>query len=296
MLLAIFLGCCPMAHATIVLLKSGKSVDVQITERGEDYIKADFFGVPMQYYFDEIETIDGEKVGASSVQEQPASEGVPPPAVEGGQPVEAQGGPADHADEYARQLLKFMPFVLVQKGVTDDEVAAAAEEFLGFARNYPASKFVKDVRCLVEVAAFSKALDRADREKSWQLISAVEKIASEYPGAMFDEFTRSKLSGLGKAAAVIHAPIECLAIYMRSYWGQVFKQWQVTIDSLLLFKEKLGFMEGLPPSLMEDVYERLITAYQSMKDISSATALLNEAQSRGLSADFINAMRGVIQQ
>lgn len=46
--------------AETILLKSGKTVEGKLLEKTDKYIKIDFDGVPLTYFFDEIESIDGQ--------------------------------------------------------------------------------------------------------------------------------------------------------------------------------------------------------------------------------------------
>jgi hypothetical protein len=55
----LFLGVSSVYAETIVL-KSGKTVEGKIIEKTDKYIKIDFQGVPLTYFIDEIESIDGE--------------------------------------------------------------------------------------------------------------------------------------------------------------------------------------------------------------------------------------------
>ena len=51
-----------------IVSKSGKTVEGKLIEKTDKYIKIDFQGVPLTYYFDEIESIDGKEI------EQPVKE------------------------------------------------------------------------------------------------------------------------------------------------------------------------------------------------------------------------------
>lgn len=48
--------------AATITLKSGRTIQGKITERGNDYIRVNFRGVSLTYYLEDIEAIDGEKV------------------------------------------------------------------------------------------------------------------------------------------------------------------------------------------------------------------------------------------
>ncbi len=49
------------AFAETIVLKSGKKVEGKIIEKTDKYIKVDFDGVPLTYFFDMIERIEGEQ-------------------------------------------------------------------------------------------------------------------------------------------------------------------------------------------------------------------------------------------
>jgi len=59
--------------AEVILLKSGQTVEGKLIEKTDEYIKIDFEGVPLIYFFDEVQSIDGVKQ-ASSVQEKQSSQ------------------------------------------------------------------------------------------------------------------------------------------------------------------------------------------------------------------------------
>ncbi|MDD3345880.1 MAG: hypothetical protein PHO34_05610 [Candidatus Omnitrophica bacterium] len=74
-----FLFCCfllPVLHAESIVLKSGQKIEGEVIERTGDHIKVDFFGVPLTYFFNEIESIDGQPVSAqeTAVRQEAASE------------------------------------------------------------------------------------------------------------------------------------------------------------------------------------------------------------------------------
>lgn len=53
-----------VAFAEVIVLKSGKSAEGKLIEKTDEYIKIDFLGVPLTYYFDDINSIDGDAVSA----------------------------------------------------------------------------------------------------------------------------------------------------------------------------------------------------------------------------------------
>lgn len=50
------------AFTGVILLKSGKTIEGEIIEETEEYIKVNFHGVAITYYFDDIESIDGRRI------------------------------------------------------------------------------------------------------------------------------------------------------------------------------------------------------------------------------------------
>ena len=58
-----------LTFAETIILKSGKSVQGKIITKTDKYIKIDFQGVPLTYFFDEIESIDGKEPSVSVTKE-----------------------------------------------------------------------------------------------------------------------------------------------------------------------------------------------------------------------------------
>jgi tetratricopeptide (TPR) repeat protein len=74
-LLLVLILCFPVfIFAETILLKSGKSVEGKLLEKADKYIKIDFQGVPLAYFFDDIESIDGVKRVSSLAEEKKPSQ------------------------------------------------------------------------------------------------------------------------------------------------------------------------------------------------------------------------------
>lgn len=54
-----------LAFAETIMLKSGQKVEGKIIEKTDKYVRLDFFGVPLTYYLDDIESIDGKILSLS---------------------------------------------------------------------------------------------------------------------------------------------------------------------------------------------------------------------------------------
>jgi len=58
-----------LIFAEVIVFKSGQSVEGKLVEKTDKYIKIDFQGVPLTYFFDEIESIDGQKIKPSAKEQ-----------------------------------------------------------------------------------------------------------------------------------------------------------------------------------------------------------------------------------
>ena len=55
-------------YAETIVLKSGYTVEGKLLEKTDKYIKIDFQGVPITYFLDEVESIDGVKQASSQAE------------------------------------------------------------------------------------------------------------------------------------------------------------------------------------------------------------------------------------
>jgi uncharacterized protein DUF5684 len=62
-----FLG---LVFAETIILKSGKQIEGEKIEQTDDYIKIDFYGIPVTYYFNDIQSIDGKPLIAPQSKPQ----------------------------------------------------------------------------------------------------------------------------------------------------------------------------------------------------------------------------------
>ena len=61
-LIGVLLLSISFVRAETIVLKSGKTVQGKLIEITDKYMKIDFQGVPLTYFFDEIESVDGNKI------------------------------------------------------------------------------------------------------------------------------------------------------------------------------------------------------------------------------------------
>ncbi|MBU0694497.1 MAG: tetratricopeptide repeat protein [Candidatus Omnitrophica bacterium] len=97
-----------------IKLKNGRTVEGEIIERTDEFIKINYYGVSLTYYFEDIKSVDGEPVKKEEMDATIASEEVPlehPPGFyyEKGVVLAAQGNLEIARKEFERAL-KVDPF------------------------------------------------------------------------------------------------------------------------------------------------------------------------------------------
>ncbi|MDO8489205.1 MAG: hypothetical protein Q7S42_03735 [Candidatus Omnitrophota bacterium] len=78
LILLLVLGFPISIFAETIILKSGKTVEGKIIEKTDKYIKIDFQSVPLTYFTDEIESIDGKKIVLTASSQLVNKSVVPP--------------------------------------------------------------------------------------------------------------------------------------------------------------------------------------------------------------------------
>ena len=76
-ILAISISFCSIAFAETIVLKSGKTVEGKMTERTDDHISIDIEGVPVAYFLDDIESIDGKQILVEANEPKTQAESTP---------------------------------------------------------------------------------------------------------------------------------------------------------------------------------------------------------------------------
>ena len=54
-----------LSYADTIILKSGKTIEGEIIEKTDEYIKLEFDGMPVTYFLDDVDSIDAEAGGKS---------------------------------------------------------------------------------------------------------------------------------------------------------------------------------------------------------------------------------------
>jgi hypothetical protein len=79
-LVSLFSWFCFFSFAETVVLKSGKTIEGKIIEKTNKSIKVDIEGIPLTYYLEDIENIDGKKIAPVSVENTDSKKVVTTPA------------------------------------------------------------------------------------------------------------------------------------------------------------------------------------------------------------------------
>lgn len=62
-----------LSFAETIILKSGEEIEGKVIEKTDKYIKIDFEGVQLTYFFDDIKTIEGEEITKEDSKAEPVS-------------------------------------------------------------------------------------------------------------------------------------------------------------------------------------------------------------------------------
>lgn len=168
-----------LVSAETITLKSGKTVEGKLIEKTDKYIKIDFQGIPLTYYLDEIESIDGQKqINASGKNElvlepqikQTSQNSAQFNAVEGRNIEQAVflGGTSvtnDPVQGSFPQAKLVMPQTLGyangRKYQTNEPLPRVSVAFLGFAIVFSLVCYVYTSICLQRIA------EKADQGPAW---------------------------------------------------------------------------------------------------------------------------------
>ena len=276
------------ALASSIVLKSGAHIDAKISERGSDYIKVDFNGVVIQYYFDEIELIDGKALplGLDLPVQEMASGGAA--ATESEKEVEVpkpQGEAQDYVDDYVESVSRF---VAAAKKEGPSAALPASEMSLleEFAKDHPASKFVKDIQYFDAVVHFVNAHHQFNAEEAWQSIRAVEKLVAAYPQDGVDTYLRGRLVKImGGDVGYLDISLLSALMYMRGTWGVRFGNPQLARDNLYKLKDATDLLQSGNKELIKSVYYQLLVACEALDDQARFKEVL--AASRLYGVEFI---------
>ena len=76
-MILLFLALSSFSFAETVVLKTGQTIEGKITEKTAEYIKIEVADVPLTYYFEDIESIDGKTVATQTLKETRIAEANP---------------------------------------------------------------------------------------------------------------------------------------------------------------------------------------------------------------------------
>ena len=186
---AVLLMMSGVGFAESIVFYSGKQIDGQIVEKTDTYIKADVgVAVPIKYYLDEIDTIDGIKQNESA--ELPADDYIAPVVVE----------------DYA-------PLVVDEAGVIEPEKKEVPLEL--FVESENSDDTPLDIPLEKLGGAIQAGIEQAEMQTSGRVPSLQQEIGSDKPlSSDRDKITMAPAKKAIPVAAGAFGAVFALAVYI----------------------------------------------------------------------------------
>ncbi len=96
----------PGLYAETLTLKSGKIVEGKIVEKSDNFIKIEIEGIPLTYYLDQLDLIDGQKVVLPVAKSAETVTGQDSPSLAKQQVVAVEESPSDKLSIVEKEMLK----------------------------------------------------------------------------------------------------------------------------------------------------------------------------------------------
>lgn len=261
--------------AETIVLKSGKTIEGKIVEKTDKYIKVDFEGVPLTYFIEDIESINGEKIVLP-----PAEKEIVVNKPQFKEQIQ-EYAPSDHKEIFEERLSNLLTLSM-KPDSTEREAAIAGEKLLQFSKDYPDSRFAKDVKYLIKLILFTGAVNTGNKDLSLKLLKEMEEIVNLYPNSSLDEFTCKKWKEIlgDKSSGVVYIPYKYILPYMRGLMGFMFKDYKSSIDNFSFLKDKLDFTKDKVNSLAREIYMQLALSYRILGKTDDLNKIAKEAIER----------------
>ena len=212
-------------------------------------------------------------------------------------PAFAQGIPDDHQEIFAENFSGLLTLT-TKPDSTDENMLAACDKLLQFAKDYPDSKFAKDAQYLGKFILFTGALMAQDKDKASKLMKDMEGVVRLYPDASLDEFTCEKWKEIlgEKSSRAIYIPFKFILPYMRGLMGFEFKDYAAAISNFSFLKDSLDFKKDNAGILAEEVYLPLVLSYQLTNDPGKFKEVAQEAIERFPDTHLGQSMQRVLEK
>ena len=281
--------------AETIKLKSGEVIEGEIVERTEEYIKVDFEDVELTYYFDEIESVDGDEMG----------DFLSPKAIEGKKkdasrkPMETStvsleriedvnGEIPEREKEIFREKLKNVSDLISRpvRGLPPadlEEVDNVTKELRHFSEEFPNSKLADDAQYLYVMLPFTGATYSGNIEGGRRIIEMMEEVIAQYPSGEIEDFWREEFydAMAGNAGKMFwyYIPYKYVLPGMNGELVMMEREYEEAIKEYLILKDNLDF--SIRKAHFEDtVYIQLWIAYKKLGRIEEANAILIEMRTK----------------
>ena len=285
MILSVIVGLCfPMlAAAEVVVLKSGNTIEGKIIEKADKYIKIDFQGIPLTYWLEDIESIDGKPILSPVI------------AIDKEHPIiQTNTKTEDFSEKSSGVILNDHKDIFEERltNMLKQPSGIAAAMLLKFSKDYPDSKFAPDAEYLVKFMQFIGAVEESkDKEKALRYLKEIEEFVNLHPDGSLDEFTCKKYSEILGDDGAVYIPYRYILQYMRGDMGFWFMDYQAVIDNFSLLKDGLDFSKDKTGILAYEIYLPLALAYKKTNRLNDWNSIAKEAEERLPNARWQNIQR-----
>jgi len=173
--------------AETIVLKSGKEVVGEITERTDEHIKLDISGVSVPFFLDEIESVDGEAIAQPEVKQKVAVQGNTVESSSEGEQFKQITLPI--AKEFAATVSPPGPEYAASDAEIEETFARQRilnqewiEKLKAFVKNNPQSIWADDAQYIITVLSFDNPPQEA---------LELEYLLREYPNMHIEDWTRN---------------------------------------------------------------------------------------------------------
>jgi hypothetical protein len=240
-----------------------------VLERLSDGLKVDFDGIQMTFYYDEIDAVDGQKVGASPAS---SNDVVKVEMPKGGA---AAYLPSDRKEIFEERLGRFIALSETQN-LTDKECAAALDLLGRFSKDFPDSRFAKDADFLVKYVALMVQYDVNDQEGVFKAIDAIEQVVNRYPDASLEDITCRTVAE-SPSQDMLRIPFKFMAAYLRASAGFKFKDLDLVEKQLSLIRDGHQADKGVGREFMQELYGMKIRLFTEMGRMPQAGKIARKA-------------------
>ena len=180
--------------AETIVLKSGKQIEGKILEKTDEYVRIDFMGVALSYFYDQIETIDGVKPIS-------AKKGIVPIKKEYSQNYQLEQASYAKSQKRCEQLEELSK--KIEKGVTTEKDIIGLFDKTGFSHEEGRDEYFDDENHMIKVPPNQKihSYYAFEGREQYDFIVLIDKTT----GVVLDYFIIYRSNGI--ASSMIDKPV-----------------------------------------------------------------------------------------